>query len=310
MTTLRASVQDYLSMRRSLGFKLRDAGDGLLDFVSFMERKHARRITTRLALEWAQKPKTVLPAEWARRLGFVRVFARYQSAIDSRTEIPPCGLLPFRPKRARPYIYSDQEIEQLLAAALDLAPPGGLKAHKYYFLFGLLSVSGLRISEALDLKLEDINLQEGVLTIQSTKFGKSRLVPLHPSTLRILSDYLRRRERALAGRLACHLFVSGTGNRLDIADVHRTFYALSRQIGLRAPSASRGPRLHDLRHRFAWKTLLRWYQSDQEIEPRLPRLSTYLGHVHVADTYWYLSACPELMGLAVERLERRWKEAL
>jgi integrase/recombinase XerD len=310
MSTLRTSVTKYLSMRRNLGFKLHAAEIGLTDFVSFMERKHAGRITTRLALEWAQKPKTVLPAQWARRLSFVRAFARYQSAFDPRTEIPACVLLPFRPKRIQPYIYTDREIEQLLAAALDLAPPGGPKAYKYYCLFGLLSVSGLRISEALNLKLEDINLQEGVLTIRSTKFGKSRLVPLHRSTGRILAEYLQRRKRALAGRPACHVFVSGTGNRLDIADVHRTFYVLSRQIGLRSPSASRGPRLHDLRHRFALKTLLRWYQCGQEIEPRLPALSTYLGHVHVADTYWYLSACPELMGLAVERLERNWGEAL
>ena len=309
-TTLRASVQDYLAMRRGLGFKLHDAGVGLLSFVSFMEGRHARRITTRLALEWAQKSKSVLPAEWARRLSFVRGFARYRSSIDAQTQIPPSGLLPYRPKRAQPYFYTDQEIERLLAAALDLPSAGGLKGHKYRCLFGLLSVSGLRISEALNLKLEDVDLHEGVLTIWKTKFGKSRLVPLHPSTQKVLSDYLRRRSRFLAGRSACHVFVSGTGNRLDMGAVHRTFYVLSRQIGLRGPSASHGPRLHDFRHRFALQALLHWYRSGQEIEPRLPILSTYLGHVHVADTYWYLSACPELMGLAVERLERHWEEAL
>ena len=149
-TTLRASVQDYLAMRRGLGFKLHDAGVGLLSFVSFMERRHACRITAHLALEWAQKSKSVLPAEWARRLSFVRGFARYRSAIDARTQIPPSGLLPYRPKRARPYFYSDQEIERLLAAALELPPAGGLKGHQYRCLFGLLSVSGLRISEALN----------------------------------------------------------------------------------------------------------------------------------------------------------------
>jgi integrase/recombinase XerD len=174
--------------------------------------------------------------------------------------------LPYRPKRARPYFYSDQEIERLLAAALELPPAGGLKGQKYRCLFGLLSVSGLRISEALNLKLEDVDLHEGVLTIWKTKFGKSRLVPLHPSTQKVLSDYLRQRSRFLAGRSACHVFVSGTGNRLDMGEVHRTFYVLSRQIGLRGPSASHGPRLHDFRHRFALQALLHWYRP---AEPRL-----------------------------------------
>ena len=309
MTTLRASVQDYLAMRRGLGFKLHDAGMGLLDFVAFMERRHAPRITTDLALEWAIKSKSAQPAAWARRLSFVRGFARYRSAFDPRTQIPPASLLPYRPQRARPYIYTEQEIERLLTAARSLPPVGGLRGWTYYCLFGLLSISGLRISEALNLKLTDLDLQENVLTIQNTKFGKSRLVPLHPSTLNVLSDHLQRRNRFLAGRAASHLFVSSTGNRLDLGDVHRTFYALSRQIGLRDPSASHGPRLHDFRHRFAMQTLLHWYRGGQEIETRLPILSTYLGHVRVSDTYWYLSAHPELLGQAVDRLERHWEGA-
>ena len=210
MTTLRTSVQDYLAMRRGLDFKLRDAGVGLLNFVSFMERKRTAHITTDLALEWAQKPKAVLPVEWARRLSWVRGFARYRSASDHRTEIPPMGLLPYRHQRARPYIYSEQEIERLLAAARALPPAGGLRGWTYHCLFGLLGVSGLGISEALNLQLDDIDLRQNVLTIQKTKFGKSRLVPLHPSTQKVLSDYLQQRSRFLAGRPASHLFVSGT----------------------------------------------------------------------------------------------------
>ncbi len=293
MTTLRTSVQDYLTMRRGLGFKLHDAGVGLLDFVAFMERRRAARITMDLALEWATKSKAAQPAAWARRLSFVRGFARYRSAIDPRTQIPPASLLPYRPQRARPYIYTEQEIERLLTAARSLRPVSGLRGWTYYALFGLLSVSGLRISEALNLKLTDLDLRES----------------LHASTLNVLSDYLRRRKRFLAGRPASHLFVSSTGNRLDLGAVHRTFYALSRQIGLRGPSASHGPRLHDFRHRFAVQTLLNWYRGRQEIETRLPILSTYLGHVHVSDTYWYLSAHPELLGQAVNRLERYWEGA-
>jgi integrase len=239
----------------------------------------------------------------------VRGFARYRSSIDPRTEIPPDGLLPYRPQRARPYIYADQEIERLLAAARSLPPAGGLRSWKYYCLLGLLSVTGLRIGEALNLKLDDIDLRNNVLTIHKAKFGKSRLVPIHPSTRNVLGKYLQRRNRFLERSASPYLFTSSTGNRLDKSDVHRTFYVLSRQIGLRGPIESRGPRLHDFRHRFAVRTLLNWYRRGLEIEPRLPILSTYLGHVHVSDTYWYLTAFPELMGQAVKRLEKHWEGA-
>lgn len=309
MTRLRTSLRDYIKIRRGLGFKLSAAGVGLLDFVAFMERKRTSRITTKLALEWAQKPKTVLPSEWARRLSFVRCFARYQSAIDPRTEIPPQSLLPYRPQRARPYIYTEREIERLLAAARLLPPAGGLRSWKYHCLLGLLSVTGLRIGEALNLKLDDIDVYNSALRIEKAKFGKSRLVPIHPSTRKVLIKYLQRRNRFLEGCASPYLFTSGTGNRLDKADVHRTFYALSRQIGLRGPTESRGPRLHDFRHSFAVRTVLNWYQRGLEIEPRLPCLSTYLGHVDVSDTYWYLTAFPELMGEAVKRLEKHWEGA-
>lgn len=310
MNTLREAVQEYLAMRRALGFKLHEAGRGLLDFVTFMEQHHAAYITQVLALTWAQLPVAVQPAEWARRLSYVRGFARHRSATDPRTQIPPAGLLPFQPKRARPYLYTDDEITALLCAARGL--PGrrdGLRPWAYHCLFGLLSVSGLRLGEARNLELRDIDLKAAVLTVRGAKFGKSRLVPLHASTCRVLADYLARREHVWAARpVSSYLFVSNRGNRLDGAEIHRAFYALSRQIGLRGPADSHGPRLHDLRHRFAVQTLLRWYRAGEEVERRLPLLSTYLGHVHVADTYWYLSSWPELMQAAMRRLERRWEE--
>ena len=309
MTRLRTSLGDYLNMRRGLGFKLHYVGIALLDFVGFMERKHAFHITTKLALEWAKESKSALPSEWAKRLSCVRGFARYQSAVDPRTEIPPKSLLPYRPQRARPYIYTDQEIKRLLVAARSLPPTGGLRSWKYYCLLGLLSVTGLRIGEALNLKLGDIDLHNNVLGIENAKFGKSRLVPIHPSTQKVLVKYLQWRKRFLEGSASPYLFTSGTGNRLYKADVHRTFYVLSRKIGLRGPTASRGPRLHDFRHRFAVQTLLNWYRRGLEIDSRLPILSTYLGHVHVSDTYWYLTAFPELMGQAVKRLEKHWEGA-
>jgi integrase len=167
----------------------------------------------------------------------------------------------------------------------------------------------LRIGEAIRLQIEDVNHQDGLLTIRGTKFGKSRLVPIHPSTQEVLAQYRARRERCTAGTTgSAFFFVTSRGHHLDIGDIHRTFYELSRQVGLRAAGASHGPRLHDFRHRFALETLLRWYRSGADAEQRLPLLSTYLGHVHVADTYWYLNGCPELMQQAVARLEQRWEQ--
>lgn len=309
MTTLRMAVQQYLTLRRSLGFKLHDAGKALLKFVTFLKQHHASVITSRLALDWAQQSSTVQPAEWARRLSIVRGFARHRSATDPRTEIPPDGLLPYRPKRARPYLYSYKEIRSLLRAALKLSGRVGLRRWTYYCLFGLLSVTGLRLGEARNMELQDVDLRAGVLTIRGAKFGKSRLVPLHGSTCRVLADYLARRKRHWAKRpVSTYVFVSNWGNRLDVGEIHRTFYAISRQIGLRGPTDSHGPRLHDLRHRFALMTLLRWYRAGEDAERRLPILSTYLGHVHVSDTFWYLCAWPELMHEAMARLERYWED--
>ena len=312
MNTLRQAVEEYLNLRRNLGFKLLDAGKGLLDFVTYMEQHRASYITQALALAWAQQPQNVQPAHWARRLSFVRGFARYRSASDSRTQIPPQGLLPFQPKRARPYLYSDDEIKSLLSAALKMPyrfERGALRPWVFHCLFGLLSVAGLRVGEALNLELRDVDLTAGVLTVRGTKFGKSRLVPLHSSTCKVLADYMAKRKRHWARRpVSSYLFVSSWGNRVDGGEVHRTFYALSRQIGLRGPSDSHGPRLHDMRHRFATKTLVTWYRAGQDPERRLPLLSAYLGHVHVADTQWYLSGSPELMREAMRRLEHCWED--
>jgi integrase/recombinase XerD len=307
MNSLKQAVKEYLCTRRALGFKLRDAGRLLADFVAYMARKHASYITQPLALAWAKQPSRVQPAEWARRLSIVRTFARYRSATDPRTQVPPPGLLPYRPQRARPYLYTDREIRELLHAALRLPGNNELRPWTYYCLFGLLSVTGLRLGEARNLQLDDVDLDAAVLTVRGTKFGKSRLVPLHASTCKVLAAYIGRRERTWAARsVSSYLFLSNWGNRLDNGDIHRTFYALSRQIGLRGPTDSHGPRLHDMRHRFASRTLLRWYHSGEDAERRMPILSAYLGHVHCSDTYWYLNAMPELMREAMSRLEQRW----
>jgi site-specific recombinase XerD len=227
----------------------------LFDFVSFLKRRRSSHVTIRLALEWAQKPGAQ-PARWAHRLGFVRGFARYRSATDPRTEIPPWRLLPFRSTRARPYLYTDEEVRMLLKASLGLSPNNPLRKWTYHGLLGLLAVSGLRLSEVLSLRLSDVDLQNAVLTVRGTKFGKCRLVPLHSSTRRVLSMYKSRRDQYLKGQSTSDFFfVTKRGTRLDKNNVRGTFHALSRQIGLRGEFDSHGPRLHDFRHRFAIQTL-------------------------------------------------------
>lgn len=312
MNTLEQAIQEYLSMRRNLGFKLHEAGKCLPDFAAFMRQRRASYITQALALAWAQQSAGATPAYRAQRLSTVRGFARFRSATDPRTQIPSQGLLPFQPKRARPYLYSDDEIRRLLSAALEMPSRyerGELRPWVFYCLFGLLSVSGLRLGEARNLELQDVDLKSAVLTIRGAKFGKDRLVPLHASTCKALADYIARRSRHWAERpVSSYLFVSSWGNRLDNGDIHRVFYLLSRKIALRGPSDHHGPRLHDMRHRFATNTLVHWYRSDQDPERLLPILSAYLGHVHVEDTQWYLNGSPELMREAMLRLERCWED--
>jgi integrase len=308
MKPLTKAIHDYLALRRNLGFKLRDAGIALEKFATFMEQQNAECVTTQLALDWAQQPSNARPAFWAQRLRYVRCFARHHAGSDPNTEVPPPGLLPFRPTRAHPYLYSLDEIECLLEQALQLSPSTELRRWTYHALLGLLSVTGLRVGEALRLKLTDVDLDNGVLTVRGTKFGKSRLVPIHASTRDVLASYRTRRASHLGDCDAPHFFVTRTGHQLDGGDVRRTFYRLSRQFGLRGAQDNHGPRLHDFRHRFAVETLLEWYRSGQDVERRLPVLSTYLGHVHVSDTYWYLSAHPQLMTLAMTRMEQRWEE--
>ena len=306
MKSLQNAIEDYIALRRSLGFKLDDMAADLTKFASFLEQKAAPYITTALALEWAMQSTDHLPSHWARRLGFVRVFARHWSATDPRTEIPPAGLLPFRARRARPYLYTEQEIQRLLTAAKSLSSSSGLRPWTYHCLFGLLAVSGLRISEAIKLERQDVDFHQELLTIRQTKFNKSRLIPLHTSTRDVLTQYAEHRDRLVPSPRSSCFLLNDCGRCLERSTVLRTFHDLSRQIGLRGPSDHTGPRIHDFRHGFALNTLIQWYRAGEDIERRLPVLSTFLGHTHVADTYWYLSVHPELMGLATSRLEQRW----
>jgi integrase len=305
MIDLRSVLERYLSMRKGLGYKYEHQSRRLADFVAFMETRKATIITTKLAMEWATLPPD-RHASWALRLTDVRGFARHVANFDPATQVPPTGILPSL-KRAKPYVYSDAEIDALLTAALALPPKDGLRRWTYHTLFGLIAVTGMRLSEAIGLGRGDVDLDRGVLTARLTKFGKSRLVPLHPTACAMLRSYGDRRDAHLGSRCGPTFLVAEQGGRLLHQYVHRVFWRLSREIGLRRPGDRSGPRVHDLRHRFAIRTLIDWYRKGANVEQQLPTLSTYLGHVCVRDTYWYLSACPELMEEAARRLERRWK---
>jgi len=304
MNTLRQALNEYLALRQAMGFKLQEESRLLPRFIAFLEAHGETFITTDMAVRWATQCRTTQPAEWTRRLRFVRIFARYRSATDPRTQIPYTGLLPYRARRVEPYIYNDDEINRLLQAAGQLCSPMGLRAHTYVTALGLLAVTGMRISALVALDNDDVELAHGQLTIHDAKFGKSRWLPLHSSTQQALQRYVQRRDQHYPIPCSSGFFVSEQGTRLTSCRVRATFVQLSRQIGLRGLTDSHGPRLHDFRHRFAVQTLLRWYQEGADVEQHLPELSTYLGHVKVSDTYWYLSATPELLQLALQRLEQ------
>ncbi|MGO8763868.1 MAG: tyrosine-type recombinase/integrase [Limisphaerales bacterium] len=310
MKSVNYAIADYLALRRSLGFKLREYGECLREFAAFLKKNGSAHITNKLAVEYATRRQDEKPVSWARRLIIIRGFARYRMGADPRTEIPPIGLLRFRSRRARPYVYSQDEIRLLLDAALEIESPHRLQPHTYHCLFGLLAVSGLRLGEAVNLAPQDVDWSEGVLTIRGAKFGKTRLVPLHPSALAVLHDYAKLRDKIFAGRTLPAFLVTSHGTKLEKTNLSRIFRELSRQVGIRKPGVRNGPRLHDFRHRFAIQTLLRWYRRGESVAQRMPVLSTYLGHGNVSGTYWYLSSTPELIVAASKLIETRWKGAV
>ncbi len=303
MKALSKALNDYLSLRNGLGFKMKDTKRDLPKFVSFLNRRGIRSITTRLAVEWAAEPQTATKGYWAQRLSMVRGFAKYLSGIDPSTEIPPAGLLPYGNRRRKPHIYKGDEIRRLLTATRKTDLAGRIRPKTYATLFGLLSVTGMRLSEALNLDDGDVDLNEGVLTIRGSKWRKSRLVPIHATTVKKLVLYQRDRNRLHPNRATPAFFILNTGNRPKVWAAEQEFLRVARKIGLRGPPGTRGPYLHDLRHSFAVNTLLGWYRSGTDVERRMPELSTYLGHSHEAYTYWYLSAEPELLQLAATRLD-------
>jgi integrase len=306
MSQLREALDQYLCLRRSLGFALREPAVILRKFIAFAENEGAAYITIDLMLSWAKQPSRAQPATKAAWLATVRRFALWQSASDPRTEVPAENLLPERYRRQHPYIYTSDEIERLVRAAAELPSATGLRGLTYATYFGLVAVTGMRMSEGIALDRGDVDLRQGVLTIRRAKFGKSRLVPVHSSTLTALRRYAEQRDRILPRMTTPAFFVAEHGTRITQWSTRYNFAKVSQQVGLRVPVGGRrhgrGPRLHDLRHRFAVQTLINWYRAGLDVEREIPKLSTYLGHVHVNDTYWYIEAVPELLQLATQRL--------
>lgn len=301
MNGLRQRSQDYLAVRRALGYKLVGEGQLLAGFVTFAEEVGAASVTTDLAVAWTTKTTSASPAYLARRMRVVRSFARWCHTVDPATEIPSVDLFPSRKHRPTPYLFTDAEVTALMAAARELAQP--LRAATFETLIGLLAATGIRISEAMRLDRDDLDKANRLLIVRDSKFGKSREILLHPSTVKALNGYLLRRDRLSPCPSAPSLFVSMRGTRLAHETVQPTFRALFRRAGLQPRSPSCAPRIHSFRHSFAVDTLVGWYRDGGDVAARLPLLSTYLGHIDPAATYWYLSAVPELLGLAAQRLE-------
>jgi integrase/recombinase XerD len=275
-----------------------------VDLSSLRSRRALITSPPNWLLKWATQPAHAQPSQWANRLGMVRRFARYCLSNDSRTVVPPPDLLPHRYRRVAPYIYSDQEIIRLLKAARLLPSTIGLRPHTFATLFGLYAASGLRANEALHLDRNDVDLINGVLTIRDAKFGKTRYVPVHPSTQRALQRYAKLRDRLCRTPCCSRFFLSDRGTRVTYDALRWTFVKVSRQIGLRGACDSRGPVLHGLRHRLAINTLLKWHRRGVDVERHLPTLSAYLGHAHITDTQWYLTATPQLLRYVLRRVER------
>ena len=307
MSALHDALTEYLATRRALGTQLRWPESSLRGFVDFVEAEGAEFITTELALRWALKSVGVQRATHARRLAIVRGLAGWLQATDTRTQVPPQGLLPARHRRPVPHIYTDGEIADLIAAAAQLRSASGLRGTTFKTLIGLLVATGLRPGEALRLDLGDVDLGSGILTIRESKSGRSRFVPLEESARLALAAYSTFRDTVLPRREAPAFLVTERGSRLGRHAVRRTFANLCKAVGLRPMGhprrSGRGPRLQDMRHSFATRRLIAWYRAHLDVDRLMPRLATYLGHGSTVETYWYIQAVPELLQLATERPE-------
>jgi integrase/recombinase XerD len=303
MSGLHEAVDDYITLRRSLGFKLRDHLWYLHGFASYLEAAGASTVSAELALAWAQLPGPGAHLSYlCQRLSVVRGFARHLKALDPATEVPPADLLQWRECRAVPYIYSDEDVAALMAAAGALSPR--LRAATYEALVGLLKVTGARVGELINLDQADVDWDQGVLVLRWAKFNKCRELALHPSTVTALKAYSQVRDELCPAPQPASFFVNTLGKRLTYVTVQATFRRLAGSAGLQSRSKSGRPRIHDARHTFACTTLVSWYRAGLDVEAQMPLLSTWMGHTNPDKTFWYISAVPELLALAAQRREQ------
>jgi integrase len=301
MTGLRGALGDYLALRRSFGFSLERDAKLLAQFIAYLEQRGASTVTVSDAVAWVGLPSGASPGWLGFRMSVVRGFATYLRTLDPATEVPPVGLLSGRCRRAVPYLYSDADIAALLTQAQRLRTR--LRTATITTLIGLLAVTGMRVGEVIGLDDEDFDAERGLLIVRAAKLGKWRQVPLHPSAVTALEGYRRLRDQQFPRPVSSALLVSTAGTRLLYYNVSQTFTKLVRRAGLTGRSGSSRPRPHDLRHTFAVRTLLDWCRDGGDVAARMPLLSTYLGHVEPANTYWYLQAAPELLAEAARRLD-------
>jgi integrase/recombinase XerD len=302
MNRLRQAAREYVAIRRSLGFKLRGHDRLLDDFLDHLEASGASAVSVAAALSWATSRTDVSLVRRSQRLSVVRGFARYLQCLDPDTEVPPPDLLACRRERRTPYLYSGADIARLLGAAATLRPE--LRAATYAAYFGLLAVTGMRMGEAIGLDRADVDLGAGLVMIDEAKFRKHRRLPLHGSAVAALVHYAEVRDQLCPTPRAPAFFLSTRGTRLLAVCVHETFNKLIGVVGLDPGPGTERARVHDLRHTFAVATVRDWHRQGADPTGRISVLSAYLGHADPAYTYWYLQACPELLGLAAERLER------
>ncbi len=303
--TMLDRAKEYLAHRRELGFALKTSGPLLLHFSRYADRsRHRGPLTTDLALRWASLPQTASPRYRAERLSIVRGFARYLAAQDGRSQVPDRRLLGRNHDRQQPHIYSDKQLRELVLEATRLTAAYHLRPYTYSTFFGLLASSGLRVSEALNLSNGHVDLTEGILRIEQTKFRKSRLVPLHVTATRALRRYAGERDRGGLAEDTDAFFVGANGQSLPYSTVRCTFRSICTQLGWRSNGTLPRPRMHDLRHSFACRRLLLWYQQGVNVDQAISSLSTYLGHGKVTDTYWYLTGTAPLLAIAGKRFEQ------
>lgn len=301
--TMVSSAREYLAHRRRLGFELETSGLILLQFAKFADREgHRGSLTTDLVLRWATSDGDHSLRYQSARLSIARGFARYLAAKDAKTEVPAQRLLPGRFERYQPHIYTDDQLRRLVTSAAKSRAIDSLRPHTYAAVFGLLASTGLRVSEALELELGDVDLERGILHIRRTKFRKSRLVPMHRTVTEAMRRYRARRDQT--NRSTEWFFPGRYGKRLPYSSLRSAFGRLRTKFRWRSNGALPSPRIHDLRHAFACRRLLAWYRAGVDVNQVITSLSTYLGHGKVTDTYWYLTGTVELLSIAGNRFER------